>query len=241
MIALQTLPDHAPELDLCPLLRAAQITLQYAEEHGGIELTPTKAFKRVFVHWAVEHIHWPGMGYEELFRYNKVLNEHDFPPLQMAHFLITQLKLGRHHKGRLKVTRRGAPYTASRGALFGELMPLYVFGIDHGSYSRLGEQPVGNWDTWLNVINVEADHGADENHLFKTFYGYEASFAEGNWREAAVFSSCVLGPLEWAGFLDHEETKDADGLTQRHYVKTDLWRLALKLDTDSLLESATRH
>ncbi len=177
------------------------MTLQYAVEHGGIELTQTKAFKRVFVHWAAEHINWPGTGYEELFRYNKVLNEYEFPPLEMTHFLLTQLKLGRHYKGRFKATKKGATLAGQRGKLFGELVPFFLFSIDHASYSRFGEQPVGNWDTWLNVINVEADHGADQKQIFKTFYGYEASFAAGNWREAAVFSFCVLHPLEWAGFF----------------------------------------
>jgi hypothetical protein len=107
MIAFRTLPNDTPELDLCPLLRAAQMTLQYAVEHDGIELTQTKAFKRVFVHWAAEHFDWPGMGYEELFRYNKVLNEYDFQPLEVTHFLLKALKLGRHYKGRLKPQNKG--------------------------------------------------------------------------------------------------------------------------------------
>src|SRR6056297_978274 len=241
MIAFRTLPDNAAELDLCPLLRAAQMTLQYGVEHDGIELTQTKAFKRVFVHWAAEHFRWPGMEYDELFRYNKVLNEYEFPPLEMTHFLLTQLKLGRHYKGRFKTTKQGAALAADRGKLFAELIPFFLFRIDHSSYSRLAEKPVGNWDTWLNVINVEAGHGADEKHLFKTFYGYEASFAEGNWREAAVFSSCVLKPLEWAGLLDSLASKDENGLTQHHYKKTQLWRSVLELDTNPLLVPMQKH
>ena len=58
----------------------ALLTLQYAHEHGSIGLTKTKAFKRVFVHWAVEHFDWPGKSAEEMFRYNKVINEYEFPP-----------------------------------------------------------------------------------------------------------------------------------------------------------------
>lgn len=241
MIAFKTLPNDAPELDLCPLLRAAQMTLQYAVEHNGIELTQTKAFKRVFVHWAAEHFDWPNMGYEELFSVNKVLNEYEFLPLEMTHFLLTQLKLGRHYKGRFKTTKQGAAMAADRGKLFAELVPFFILGIDHSSYGRFAEQPVGNWDMWLNVINVEADQGADEKHLFKTFYGYEASFAEGNWREAALFSSCVLKPLEWAGLLESAASKDKNGLTQHHYVKTQLWRSSLKLDTDDLLKHNQKH
>ena len=241
MIAFRTLPNDARELDLCPLLRAALMTLQYAVEHNGIELTQTKAFKRVFVHWAAEHFRWPGMGYEELFRYNKVLNEYEFPPLEMTHFLLKQLKLGRHYKGRFKTTKQGAALAADRGKLFAELIPFFLFRMDHSSYSRFGEQLVGNWDTWLNVINVEADHGADEKHLFKTFYGYEASWASGNWREAAVFSASVLQPLKWSGLLDCLESTSRDGLTERHYAKTQLWRSVLELDTDPLLVPMQRH
>jgi len=241
MIAFRTLPDNAPELDLCPLLRAAQMTLQYAVEHNGIELTQTKAFKRVFVHWAAEHFHWPGMEYDELFRYNKVLNEYEFPPLEMTHFLLKQLKLGRHYKGQFKTTKQGAVLAADRGKLFAELIPFFLFRMDHSSYSRLAETPVGNWDTWLNVINVEADHGADGTHLFRTFYGYEPSYADDTWREASAFTSCVLSPLKWAGMLDSVASKDEDGLPRQHYVKTQLWRSVVELDTDPLLAPIQKH
>ena len=241
MIAFRTPISDAPELDLCPLLRAGQLTLKYAIDHDGIELTKTSAFKRVFVHWAAEHFHWPGMGYEELFRYNKVLNEYEFPPLELTHYLLKELKHCRHYKGRFKATKKGAALAADRGKLFAELIPFYLFRIDHSSYGRFGEQPVGNWDTWLNVINVEADHGADEKDLFKTLYGYEATWTDGNWREAAAFSACVLKPLEWAGFLASVERKDAQGLTERHYGKTQLWRSVLKLGTDHLLKTIQHH
>lgn len=241
MIAFRTLPDDAPELDLCPLLRAAQMTLQYAVEHDGIGLTQTKAFKRVFVRWAAEHFHWPGKGYEELFRYNKVLNEYEFPPLEVTHFLLKTLKLGRHYKGRFKATKKGAALAGQRGKLFGELIPFFLFRTDHTSYSRLAETPVGNWDTWLNVINVEADHGADGTQLFRTFYGYEPSYADDTWREASAFTSCVLSPLKWAGMLDSVSSKDQDGLTRQHYVKTQLWRSVLELDTDPLLAPVQKH
>lgn len=241
MIAFRTLPHDAPELDLCPLLRAAQMTLQYAFEHDGIGLTQTKAFKRVFVHWAAEHFHWPGMGYEELFRYNKVLNEYEFPPLEMTHFLLKTLKLGRHYKGQFKTTKQGAALAADRGKLFAELIPLFLFRIDHGSYSRLAETPTGNWDTWLNVINVEADHGIDGTQLFRTFYGYEPSYADDTWREASAFTSCVLSPLKWAGMLDSVASKDENNLPRQHYVKTQLWRSVLELDTDPLLAPMQKH
>jgi len=62
-------------------------------QEGPIGLTKTKAFKRTFVHWAAENFDWPGRSYDELFRYNKVLNEYEFPPLELLHFLLIALKL----------------------------------------------------------------------------------------------------------------------------------------------------
>ena len=92
MNEFRDLSDADPVLANSPLLRAAQLTLQYAQDQGSIGLTPNKAFKRVFVHWAAEHFDWPDMGYEELFRVNKVLNEYGFPPLELLHFLLLELK-----------------------------------------------------------------------------------------------------------------------------------------------------
>lgn len=66
MIEFRTLPDDHPDLAHSPLLRAALLTLQYTHEHGAIGLTKTKAFKRVFVHWAVAHFDWPDSSAEEM-------------------------------------------------------------------------------------------------------------------------------------------------------------------------------
>jgi len=55
MIEFRPIPDDHPDLAHSPMLHAALLTLQYAQERGSIGLTKTKAFKRSFVHWAVEH------------------------------------------------------------------------------------------------------------------------------------------------------------------------------------------
>ena len=65
MIEFRTLTDDHPDLASSPLLRAALLTLRFAQEHGAIGLTKTMAFKRVFVHWAVVHFEWPGKSAEE--------------------------------------------------------------------------------------------------------------------------------------------------------------------------------
>ena len=145
MIEFRTLADDHPDLRHSPLVRAALLTLQYAQEQGAIGLTQTKAFKRVFVHWAVEHFDWPGHGADEMYRYNKVINEFEFPPLEVLHDLLINLRLGRHFKGEFKLTKRGASLAQSPGKLFAELIPFFVFKIDHASYARFEERPFGKW------------------------------------------------------------------------------------------------
>lgn len=234
MIEFRTLADDHPDLAQSPLLRGALLTLKYAREHGSIGLTKTKAFKRVFVHWAVENFDWPGKTAEEMFRYNKVVNEYEFPPLVVLHFLLISLRMGRHFKGEFRLTKRGAELAGAPGRLFAELIPYFLFQIDHASYARFDGRPFGKWDIWMNVINVEADPGTTEAALFETFYGEPQDWHTAGWREMAVFSSCVLRPLEWAGLLT-EIREEAAGKHVCHVFKTSLWRSALNLDTDDML------
>lgn len=240
MIDFLQLPDDHPDLASSPLLRAAVLTLKYVEDHGPIGLTQTKAFKRTFVKWAAEHFDWPGMSAEELFRYSKVLNEYDFPPLEILHFLLIELKLGRHYKGEFRLTKRGKELAHQPAHLFYLLIPFYLFEIDHSTYGRFSEQLFGKWDVWLNVLNVEMDQGALEQDLFRVFYGDTIDGEGKGWRELAVFSSYVLRPLAWSGLIFEQDTSK-DGKREQHYFKTPLWRSVLKLDLDDTLESVRQH
>tara|TARA_B110000046_G_scaffold77454_1_gene85539 strand:- start:75 stop:794 length:720 start_codon:yes stop_codon:yes gene_type:complete len=235
----RTLRDDNPVLAHSPLLRAAQLTLQYTVDQGAIPLTPSKAFKRVFVHWAAEHFDWPDMGYDELFSVNKVLNEYDFAPLELLHFLLIKLKLGRHYKGQFKITKRGAELLAHPQQLLMELVPYYMMNMDHSSYSRSGDQAVGNWDVWLNVLNVETENGSTEIQLYKVFYG-KLGNAPMAWRATSSFYCCVLRPLCWAGLLTAHQAQD-DKRLEAAYFKTPLWPVWLTLDTDNMVEPAQRH
>jgi hypothetical protein len=240
MIEFRTLPDDHPDLAHSPLLSGALLALQYAQRHGAIGLTQTKAFKRIFVHWAVENFDWPGSSAEEMFRYHKVINECEFPPLEVLHQLLTTLRMGRHLKGEFRLTKRGAELIRSPARLFAELIPFFVLRIDYASYARLGDRPFGKWDVWINCINVEADRGTTEAALFKAFYGEPKDWHTAGRREMAAFSSSVLRPLEWAGLL--VETRDESAVNHVcHVFKTPLWRSVLTLDTDNILRPFAIH
>lgn len=77
MTKLNTPADGDPALDQSRLLHALRQTIRYADEHGGIGLTQTKAFNRKFAHWAAENFDWPDYCTDKLLSIQKVLNEWD--------------------------------------------------------------------------------------------------------------------------------------------------------------------
>ncbi|EPX83554.1 hypothetical protein [Salipiger mucosus] len=240
MIELKPLSDDDPALEFSPLLRAAQRTLEYACDYGSIGLTTRKNFKRDFVHWSVEAFEWPGFGPQQAFQFRKVLNEYEFVPLQVIHFLLLHTRLGRHYKGEFRLTAKGRGLAESPGDLFSCIVPFFLFEVDHASYGRFGRRPVGTWDIWLNVLNVEVEDGATERDLFQQFYGDGPNWDNDGWREIVAFSQCVTRPLAWAGLVTLQEI-DGGGVSSRMCFKTPLWRSALILDTDDQVRPAVRH
>ncbi|WP_424179075.1 hypothetical protein [Yoonia sp. TsM2_T14_4] len=107
MIEFRTLPDDCPDLQHSPLLRAALLTLNYAREHGPIPLTKSRVLQRVFVRWAAEHFAWPEQGIDQLLCNQKLVNEQDFLPLELLHYLLVRLRLGRQYKDQFRITKRG--------------------------------------------------------------------------------------------------------------------------------------
>ena len=99
MIKLKPASTNVDQLDQSHLFRSARLILAYADEQGPIPLTPSKAFKRVFVNWAAEAFVWPHWTVEDLYRVNKVLNEYDFGPLQLLHQLLIDLKPKQNESG----------------------------------------------------------------------------------------------------------------------------------------------
>lgn len=169
-----------------------------------------------------------------MFRYSKVIYECEFSPLEVLHQLLITLRRGRHFKSEFRLTKRGAELADAPARLFAEPIPFFVLQIDHASYARFEERPFGKWDVWVNVINIEADHGTTERVLFAAFYGQDHDWDNAGWREMAAFSSCVLQPLEWAGLLV-QTRKMRDGKRIHHVFKTPLWRSVMQFDTDYLL------
>lgn len=243
MIEFRSLRDDEPALAFSPLLRGFQKTFSYLQEHGTIGLTQSKGFKRNFVHWAAAEFDWPGHTEADLFAVNKVLNEQDFMPLGDIHFLLTTLKMGRHYKGQFKLTKAGSKLVSQPGRLFGIITPFYLFEINHTGYTRFSDGPlVGNWDMFMNILNVEAEDGITGADLRRTLYGEPAPGPGPHYDDIlGSFYLNVLRPLCWAGLLHMDQVRGFQRIERSVFTKTPLWKASLKLETDSQVKAATRH
>ena len=240
MIVFRQTGDNEPALQFSPILRATEKTFSYIAEHGGIELTPTKCIKRNFVHWAASAFEWPGYTAEELFKLNKVLNEADFAPLMHLHDMLLSLKIGRHYKGKFILTKPGRSLAHRPEKIFGIIAPFFLFHVNHEYLSRRPIQLTGNWDVFLNVLNVEAENGVTATALRETLYGPHDP-TKGYDEALGGLYVQVLRPLCWVGLLVEHGSAGSISFGPRTFIKTPLWRVALQLDTDSQVQPATRH
>jgi len=110
------------------------LTLGHFVETGPIGVTPKKALKRYFVTWAAEEFNWPGFTTGDLYALNKVLNEHDFPPLVVLHDLLLAAKLARHRKGFLHITKVGKDLLEHPGSLWLVLAQHLLLSAGHDDY-----------------------------------------------------------------------------------------------------------
>ena len=243
MVVFREVDDVDPALAFSPLVRGVEKTLTWIGEHGGIPLTPSKAFKRVFVHWAAAEFDWPGHTETDLFAVNKVLNEPDFAPLMVLHDLMIAMKLGRHYKGEFRLTNAGQALVGQPGRIFGMVVPFFLFRINHASMSRFDDAPIlGNWDVFLNVLNVETEDGTTGGHLRRVLFGEPETGPLPRYDEVmGQLYIQVLRPLCWAGFLQQERGTPSYRFEDAVFMKTPLWRSALVLGTDAEVAPAIRH
>lgn len=173
MIKLKVIADDDPVLEQSRLLRAMELGFDYAQSEGGIGLTQTKSFNRKFALWMADHSPWPEYSTDELMRMNKLLNEWDVPPAMVVHDLLIVGKFGRYTKGKYQISNKAQGLRSKRGAFFAQIAETYLFAYNHARNSRSEFTAPGNWDVFLNIIDVEAERGLTVAHLVKTLYGLE--------------------------------------------------------------------
>lgn len=241
MIPFKPFPASQPALHDSPMLRAAMLMISYIEANGPVGLTASRALKRYFVEWAAEAFTWQYYTAPDLYAVNKVLNEPDFPPLVILHEVLLSAKLATHRKGNLHLTPLAARLKSDPAGLWSVLARHLLCKIDHSKHTRYGDKLVGTWDIFLNVINVEAQHGVSEDRLMAVlFAGSKGDVRYDDIRQRAALYLHVLRPLCWIGLLSEVRVGQRFD-RQEHFFKTPLWHVALKLETDSLLKTPMKH
>ena len=228
MVQFLTLEDNNPALACSPMLNAALKIFAYIEDKGAIGLTPSKAFKRYFVEWAVKEFNWPDYTPEDLYAVNKVLNEMDFPPLADLHKLLLELKIGRHYKAAFKPTKQSKDLIKHAGQLFTAITPYYLFEFVPDWPYQSRSVPLGNWRIFLNILDREAEHGILGHDLRHILYGeppatqiYDSIFGDLYVR--------VLRPLCWCGLLEERHEQAKYGRVNSLFTKTALWRETVRV------------
>lgn len=241
---VQTLDDSDPLLGNSKLLDAVQKAIGFARDNDGIGLTKSKAFNRKFASWAAENFNWPEYSADQLLRIQKVLNEEDVIPVLVLHELMISMKLGRHSRGKWRFSKKAEALVQTPGVLQATLTQGLLFEFDHSRLQRYPFVAPGNWNIWLNVINVEAQGGVSEAALLKTFYGVEYSCAGDRefWGHASFLMWHVLKPLSWLGYLEATKLDGRHSPSDRTiYTKTPLWQKTFRLDTDGELYPVCLH
>jgi len=220
MIEFRAPAPDAPELELSALHKAAMLTLRHLIESGPIGLTPNKALKRYFVTWAADAFDWPGYSADYLFAMNKVLNEHDFPPLVVLHDLLLAAKLARHRKGFLHITKTGRDLLAHPGSLWLVLAQHLLLSAGHDDYFDV------EWISVLNALHLAAHTGTTDKDFCSRMLGAD----EKDYRLKSLVYVHVLRPLCWLGLL-YETRPDQ---SERLFTKTALWPIALSFEAPPL-------
>lgn len=232
MYGIRTLHADDPVLDSSPLVRALDfLAAKFDEFPNGIPLTKSLAFKRDLVAEAIAEIQWPDWTEQQIYHgymQIKVADEQHFEPFWRLHQHLLDLRLVRHYKGKLLLSKTGKTLFANRFARFDRLAQYVLFEDPHRLFMRQEHGVFGSWDVWLNVMDIETTHGATGKHITDTFYGVEVEPNEFDPRTSRLHSS-VLEPLIYCGLLD-ENRDSGRKLVERVYSKTQLWQSYLQLD-----------
>lgn len=219
------IPPDTPHLDLARLSNCAERLLEYAEEEGGLGLTPGGSLKRVHVTWAAEAFSWPGHTPDQLYRVNKVLNEEDMFPLWVLHYLLIHTKHARHYRKAFRPTKAGHALIGAPHRAFDEIVSRFLFEVDHGAMGRGRSGIPGRIRHYLDVLNLEANDWIGIEALTSMILG--PSPEPWDPRPSSLYVE-VLRPLIWSGLL----LEKSQGARDNAVMKSPLWQAALDLPSD---------
>ncbi len=208
--------------------------LRYAEENKGIQLTKSRALFRKCVTWAAQEFMWPGYEPEELYRVNKVLNQQDFPPVEIMHHLLVAAKLMRHFKGKAVLTKSGRQISGNYNALQIALFETWFTLFDFAYYERFNMPAIAGDNDYGHFFGVITNRASDWVSLtdlaqwcipVDMINQYHISpLDEACWH----LSSRLIRPLNWLGLLEVNRGDRLSPFSEQRIRKADLFDEFLK-------------
>jgi hypothetical protein len=208
----------------------ALVLLRRAADTGGLKLTATGNLSRAVVLEMCGLIEWPDYDKDELYRYQKVINEPDFLPLHFLRVLMQTAKLFRTHRGKLVLTPLARRILAAEqhGPLQALLFHVAFWRLNLGYFDRyaLDTWPQNEIGVVLWSLSASAHDWLPRETLTRLCASPVIGILESQWDfGSGAMEARILRPLWWFGLLEvrSEERSATDLVTRRLYRKTTLF------------------
>jgi len=236
------------ELRQSAVASSTMLLLHSAIAAPGLKLTATGNLARTVVAEMIDRFAWPDFDRAKAFRFNKVVNEHDFLPLLFIHQLAEAAGLLRKSKGHLRCSARGRavlsePNLPSLQAL---LFHLTMWHLDLSAFGhvRHGRWPQGDVGIVLWSLSVSATEWQSPERLTRMCTIPINSVLEPGWDSASMaMEATILRTLHWFGLLDYrrEPIEGQPFGERRFYRKTTLFDRLLLFDVRIEVQATHRH
>ena len=236
--AIRLEPDLAnEEISGSAVTANALLLIRRAAETGGLKLTATGNLSRALVEEMCGIMEWPGYDKDELFRYNKVINEPDFFPLHFIRVLTQAAKLFRSYRGKLVLTPLGRRILRAEqyGPLQAVLFHVAFWRLNLGYFDRyaLDIWPQNGVGVVLWSLSASAHDWLPRETLTRLCASPVIGILESQWDfGSSAMEARILRPLWWFGLLEarSEERSATDLVTRRLYRKARLFDSFVKFD-----------
>ena len=143
------------EVDKAEILHNARVFLEALRDNNGTKATPKGNLNRKFVSSMVDTMRWPKGYIEDIWRFNKVLNEEDVRELNVLNIVCGLAGLSRKYKGKFVITRKGKSLLdeETAGELYALLFRTYMRRFNMGYTDRF-EEYQGVQDTLAYTVYV---------------------------------------------------------------------------------------
>jgi len=224
------------------------ILLRTATEAPGLKVTATGNLSRGVVAEMIDRFAWPDFDKAKAFRFNKVVNEHDFFPLLFLRHIAEATRFLRKSKGHVRSSPlgRAALNEANLPALQALLFDVTMWRIDlsdfgRGAYGRWPQEEVG---VVLWSLSVAANDWQSPERLTRLCTIPIHSLLAAEWDSSSMLMEArILRTLHWFGLLEHKrEAIEGQRFGERHfYRKTALFDRFISFNVKTEVSAAIRH